>query len=150
MGKADRGDVHSGPLAAASGALLLVREGAPGGLALIATGSMLRTAVNIAKTTFPSAFVWSVPSLKPINAAQVQDICRQSRVLVTLEEHSIHGGLGSLIAEISSANAPRPVLRIGVPDRFSSHCGSYEYLLAEHGLDAASVQRRIEDFIAAL
>lgn len=149
MGKADRGDVHSGPLTTASGALLSVREGDAGGLSFIATGSMLRTAVDVAERAFPSAFVWSVPSLKPIDVAQVEQICRQSRVLVTLEEHSIYGGLGSLIAEVSSAAAPRPVLRIGVADRFSSHCGTYDYLLSEHGLDASSVQRRISEFIAA-
>jgi len=149
MGKADRGDVHAGALSASSGSLLPVIEGEAGGLTLIATGSMLRTAMQIARASFPTASVWSAPCLKPIDVAQLQNVCRRSRWLVTLEEHSIYGGLGSLVAEISSASVPRPVLRIGIADRFSSHCGKYEYLLAEHGLDAATVQRRINEFIAA-
>lgn len=150
MGKADRGDVHGGPLTATSGALLMVRKGTPGGLSVIATGSMLRTAVDIADSQFTSAFVWSVPNLKPIDSAQVEDICRKSRALVTLEEHSIYGGLGSLIAEISSSTIPRPILRIGVSDRFSLHCGNYDYLLSEHRLDVPTVQQRIGTFFAAL
>lgn len=149
MGKSDRGDVHSGALEPSAGALLSVRRGEPGGLALIATGSLVRTALDVAAAVFPGAAVWSAPSLKPIDAAQVAAICRESRALVTLEEHSVHGGLGSLIAELSSASEPRPLLRIGVPDQFSMHCGSYDYLLTEHGLDAAAVERRIREFIAA-
>jgi transketolase len=130
--------------------LKVLEGGGPGGLAFIATGSLLRTAVSLAQTTFPGTAVWSAPSLKPIHVAQVEDICHRSRAIVTLEEHSIHGGLGSLIAELSCASKPRPVLRIGVADRFSAHCGSYEYLLSEHGLDAVSIQARISEFVAAL
>lgn len=150
MGKSDRGDVHSGALTSGAQALLAVQSGEPGDLAFIATGSLVRTAADVAAAAFPKAAVWSAPSLKPIDVAQVEDICRQSRALVTLEEHSIYGGLGSLIAELSSAGTPRPVLRIGVPDRFSMHCGSYDYLLSEHGLDAPTVERRIRAFVAAL
>ena len=43
------------------------------------------------------------------------------------EEHSVLGGLGSIIAEIASEFAPVRILRVGVQDRFSQHCGSYEY-----------------------
>jgi transketolase len=150
IGKADLGDVHNGPVSAGAGELLMVRRGEIGGVALIATGSMLRTAVDIALTAFPTASVWSVPSIKPIKVAQVEAICRQSQVLVTLEEHSVYGGLGSVVAEISTSVAPRPLLRIGVADRFSAHCGNYQYLRSEHGIDASTIQRRIREFVAAL
>lgn len=147
MGKADRGDVHTGPINAAPGALLPICKGPRKGVALIATGSMLQTAREIAEHSFPSMSVWSVPSLKPIDVEQVEQICEESSALVTLEEHSIYGGLGSIITEISCSSRPRPILRIGVNDRFSERCGTYEFLLSEHGLDAASVKRRISDFI---
>ena len=42
--------------------------------------------------------------------------------------------------------APVRILRVGVPDRFSEHCGSYEYLLREHGLDLASIAPRVAAF----
>lgn len=148
MGKADLGDVHAGPVVAGIGELLQIREGEPDGVSLFATGSMLRTAMEIIDAAMPRLGLWSVPSIKPINASQVAEICGRSKILVTLEEHSVFGGLGSLIAELSSAVAPRPLLRIGVADRFSAHCGTYQYLRSEHGLDSESIQRRISEFVA--
>lgn len=149
MGKADRGDVHSEPPALNTpGQLFQVRHGRKGGLALIATGSLVRTAMELADTAFPEASAWSAPFLKPISVEQLAEICAQSSTIVTLEEHSVYGGLGSLVAEISTAMRPMPILRIGVQDRFSELCGSYEYLLVEHGLDAANIGRQITQFVA--
>jgi transketolase len=151
MGKADRGDVHSGTLALETpGQLFQVRSGVEGQTALIATGSMVRTAIELANTVFTKATVWSAPFLKPICDAQVTQICNQSSALVTLEEHSVYGGLGSLVAEISTATCPRPILRVGIQDRFSERCGSYEYLLEEHGLNAAHVARKVNAYLSAL
>ena len=150
MGKSDRGDVHGAALSGLkAGQLLRVRAGRPDRPALLATGSMVRTALDIAEQHL-DASVWSLPSIKPLDAAAVCRIARESPALVVLEEHSVLGGLGAAVAEITSASAPCRVLRIGVPDRFSEHCGSYAYLLREHGLDTAAVQGRIDEFIATL
>ncbi|MGZ3237850.1 MAG: transketolase family protein, partial [Burkholderiaceae bacterium] len=59
------------------------------------------------------------------------------------------GGLGSVVAEIASEFAPVRILRIGVADRFSHYCGTYEYLLKEHGLDRAAIEQRIREFLTA-
>jgi transketolase len=64
---------------------------------------------------------------------------------VVLEEHSVLGGLGSVIAEIASEFAPVRILRVGVRDRFSHHCGTYEYLLKEHRLDRLAIEQQIRD-----
>ncbi|OWT74953.1 MULTISPECIES: transketolase family protein [unclassified Achromobacter] len=157
MGKSDRGDVHAGPGALTGtdsgqiGRLLPVIPGAVDRqrVSFIATGSMVRTAVDIAREEYPGAPVWSVPFIKPIDEDQVAAICAQSDVVVTLEEHSVHGGLGSLITEIASERAPVRVLRIGVPDRFSAHCGTYDYLLKEHGLERGMVAERIRGYLAS-
>jgi transketolase len=149
MGKADRGDVHAGPLAPLQpGRLIRVREGRADRPALIATGSMVRTAADIAQSGF-DATVWSAPSIKPLSADDVCAAAKASRGLITLEEHSVLGGLGSAIAEIVSEHHPTRVLRIGVPDRFSEHCGTHAYLLREHGLDVDAVQARVEAFAGA-
>lgn len=149
MGKSDRGDVHTQLPLASVGALLLIKQGQAGNVSFIATGSMVRTAADIAAASYPEASVWSAPFIKPMDANQVAAICAQSRAVVVLEEHSVMGGLGSAIAEIAAESAPVRLLRIGVPDRFSQHCGTYEYLLKEHGLDRAAVAQRIEAFLKA-
>ena len=146
MGKSDRGDVHAGALPPLeSGKAILVRPGRAGGLALIATGSMVRTALELAPDH--DAAVWSVPSIKPLDGEQVAGIARSSTALAVLEEHSTLGGLGSAVTEIVAEHAPVRVLRIGVADRFSQHCGTYAYLLKEHGLDADAVRERIRAFV---
>lgn len=149
MGKSDRGDVHAALPPEKLGRLLEVRSGKPGNLVFIATGSMVRTAMDIASRNYPDAAVWSVPNIKPIDAQQVTALCKQSRAVVVFEEHSVLGGLGSVITEIASEHAPTRIRRIGVHDRFSHHCGTYEYLLKEHGLDRVSVEQQIHDFLSA-
>ncbi len=146
IGKADRGDVHAGPVTANIGDVLQVRQGGPE-LAFLATGSMVRTAIDIAERAYPEATVWSAPFIKPIDEGQVVEIARQARTIVCLEEHSIHAGFGSLITELVAERAPTRVLRIGVQDRYSKACGTYDYLLQEHGLDVRAVTERIEQFM---
>ena len=147
MGKADRGDVHANDLRVMSGDLLSVKPGRMSGIAFIATGSLVRTAVDIAGEFYTDAAVWSAPCIKPINIQQVKTICEQSRAVVVLEEHSVLGGLGSVVTEIACELAPVRILRVGVQDRFSHYCGSYEYLLSEHGLDRPAIQRQVHDFL---
>jgi Transketolase, C-terminal subunit len=148
MGKSDRGDVHIAVPQVKAGNLLLAKPGKDSEIAFIATGALVRTAIDIAEESYPDAVVWSVPLIKPIDAMQVAAICEQSRLIVVLEEHSVLGGLGSAIAEIATEFAPVRILRVGVPDRFSHHCGTYDYLLKEHGLDSLAIAQRISHFLA--
>lgn len=148
MGKSDRGDLHAAVPQVKAGSLLEVKAGQGDEVAFIATGSLVRTALDIAAATYPEAAVWSAPFIKPIDTKQVASICAQSRAVVVLEEHSVFGGLGSVIAEIACELAPVRILRVGVLDRFSHHCGSYEYLLQEHGLDRVAIEQRIYAFLA--
>lgn len=145
MGKADRGDVHPDGTTVDTTRLQQLRPGCDGGTAIIATGPIATTALAVADR-MDGVAVWSAPSLKPFDTETLATICRTSSRLVTMEEHSVMGGLGSLVAEESSAIHPLPILRIGVQDRFSEHCGSYDYLLREHGLDLETVAARVAAF----
>ena len=147
MGKSDRGDVHMAAPQAQVGRLLEVKPGQTGDVAFIATGSLVRTAMDIAADSYPDAAVWSAPFIKPIDGQQVTAICAHSRAVIVLEEHSVLGGLGSVITEIAAEFAPVRILRVGVQDKFSHRCGSYEYLLQEHGLDRLAIEQRIRDFL---
>src|SRR5262249_7055344 len=146
MGKADLGPIHAAPPALLWGDLCPVQTGA-GPLAFVATGSMVRTALAVAPQ-WPNSAVWSAPSLKPLDVNQVAAICKKHQIVVALEEHSIHGGLGSAIAEIATTHAPTWVCRIGIQDRFSRYCGSYQYLMGEHHLDVEAVAQQVTAFLS--
>lgn len=150
MGKSDRGGVHPTLPSAAPGDVLCVRRGQPRGVKLVATGSMVKTALELAESTYTDMAVFSVPTLKPLNQDHLSNLVSEARALITLEEHSTMGGLGSLVAEWTALHHPIHVMRIGVKDRFSHYCGTYQYLLEEHGLDPASVRRDIDAFLARL
>ena len=145
MGKSDLAPVHENPLTLRWGDLVPVRSGT-GSLALIATGSMLALAMEL-KQVFPETSVWSAPVIKPLDPQSVVRAMQSHRVVATLEEHNVMGGLGSIIAEILSEHRPLPVCRLGIPDRFSKYCGSYQYLMREHQLDFASSVTRLKKFL---
>lgn len=149
IGKSDQSDVHAAVPQTNASRLLKAKPGTTGDIAFIATGSLVRTAMDIALQSYPNAAVWSAPFIKPIDSEQVTAICAQSRAVVVFEEHSVLGGLGSVITEIASEFAPVRILRVGVRDRFSHHCGTYEYLLQEHGLDRLAIEQRIRYFLTA-
>jgi transketolase len=134
MGKSDIGTVHSQPINVQIGDLVLLKSGTNKKLTFIATGSMVKTTLALAQAAGDFS-VWSAPTIKPINKTQINSIAQESDTIIVLEEHSISGGLGGLIAEIVSVSAKAKVIRFGIQDRFSQKCGSYDYLLKEHGID---------------
>lgn len=145
IGKADLGDIHAGPLPSLSvGNLVLIHEGREDHAAIIATGAMVKGALEIGQALHLS--VWSAPFLKPLSQADVISAAQRSRGLIVLEEHSVLGGLGAAVAEVTSTHCPLRILRIGVEDRFSRGCGDYGYLLSEHGIDKASVLEKVRGF----
>jgi transketolase len=140
LGKADRGDVHSSQLTFKLGDLIALQASkGERKVSIVATGSMLKMASRLCKH-FPSLGLVSAPSLKPINEVQVREICKTNDCLITLEEHSVLGGLGSIISEIASTILDIEIQKIGIEDKFSKYCGSYEYLLQEHKIDFESLK----------
>lgn len=142
MGKGDRGDVHASPITIKPGELLKLREGTAR-VALLATGSMVRTALDLA-APLTNASVWSVPCIKPIDSDALVRIARDVDLIVTLEEHSMQGGLGSAVSEILSERCLVPIHRIGINDAFSHRCGDWNYLLQEHQIDLQSIQNKLQ------
>lgn len=88
--------------------------------------------------------VANVHTLKPFDAAFVRDAARAHRLLVTVENHSIIGGLGSAVAEVlAEAGTGARLLRLGVTDRFAEGA-SMAYLFERHGLDAAGIAQAVQ------
>ena len=147
LGKADRGDVHSKKLSFELGDLIILKNSeGERKVSVIATGSMLEMGMKLSES-FPSLGLVSAPSLKPINKDQVSELCKSNDCLITLEEHSVFGGLGSIFCEIASSFSNIEIHKIGIQDRFSEYCGTYEYLLQEHKIDLKSLKTEIASIL---
>lgn len=144
IGKSDVGKVHEGEITLEPGEIIQVREGIKN-IAILATGSMVMTAIEVSSTI--ESPVWSVPIIKPINNNCLVKNLAHMKLVITMEEHNIIGGMGSSIAECLSERLPIRVLRIGVSDKYSHSCGSYDYLRIEHELDVASVTNKVNKFL---
>lgn len=117
---------------------------------VIACGSMVHPALEAAERLSRegiSVRVVDMYSIKPLDVEQIERCAAETGAIVTAEEHGIHGGLGSAVAEaIVSGAHPVPVERIGVQDVFTES-GPYEELMAKYGLDAAAIVAAVKKVI---
>jgi transketolase len=151
LGKAGEPDVHPGPVDFQLGRAIQLRDGRD--LTLLSTGGMLGTAVAVAGRLAErgvAARVLSMHTLKPLDEEAVRAAARETGALVTLEQHSVIGGLGSAVAEVLAERpgASVPFRRIGVPSAFSERVGSQKWLEQQHGLDEAGVLAQVEALLA--
>ena len=74
---------------------------------------------------------------------------QETRAVLTLDEHSILGGLGCAVAEVlAEADLPKiPFKRIGVPAAFSPYIGSQEFMLERHGLTPEAIAKSVEEIL---
>ncbi|MEO5374336.1 MAG: transketolase [Alphaproteobacteria bacterium] len=122
------------------GRAILMRE--PGRAAIIATGPMVGRALAAADQLGEPCGVLDCFSVKPLDEAAVLDLGRRVTVLVTVEEHTRIGGLGSAVLETLSdhLDGPMPrVIRLGLPDAFPDDYGSQDEHLAKHGMDVEGI-----------
>jgi transketolase len=147
MGKADLGDVHNGPVEfTPDGWFPIVEREGPGPL-FIATGSMVTVAQRLSHR-FSDASVWSAVDLRIEPGSSLRNAFEGASSVVTLEEHSIYGGLGGAVAEWLTEHRPLRLLRVGLTKGFSRRCGSYPSALREHGLDDDSVAAQVASFLS--
>jgi transketolase len=100
--------------------------------ALAAAGALTGAGVSVA--------VVSVPVIKPLDAATVCSVAAEVRALVTAENHTIIGGLGSAVAEaVAEAGLGRRLRRVGVPDTFAEGALDASYLFGKYGLSTQHV-----------
>lgn len=93
-----------------------------------------------------STGVLHVPSIKPLNDHELVEACQPFSLVVTVEEHNIHGGLGSLVTEILSEHAPRKVVRVGIEDRWGESAPN-EFLLDLFHLSPARLSERVKQVL---
>ena len=128
------------------GKAVKLREGTD--IAIIATGSMVYNSLKAAEMLSASgisASVVNMHTIRPLDISAVKEACK-AKLIVTAEEHSVVGGLGSAVAEYLAPEKNRPPhLILGVAERYP-HAGSYKYMLEHYGLTPQGLAGSIAKF----
>ena len=117
---------------------------------IIATGLMVNEALqayDMLKAEGISARIINMATIKPLDTEIVLKAARETGAIVTAEEHSVIGGLGSAVSEAVCEACPVPVVKLGVYDQFG-HSGPANDLLDEFGLRAVNIVEKAKQAIA--
>ncbi len=117
---------------------------------VIATGLMVNEALEAYETLKSdgiNARIVNMPTIKPIDRDIVIKAAKETGAIVTAEEHSIIGGLGSAVAEVVTEECPVPMVRVGVKDTFG-FSGPANVLLGEFSLRAVDIVKAAKEAIA--
>src|SRR5699024_9628494 len=121
-------------------------------IAVISTGLMtsevLKAAVQLKKQGLVSVRVINMPCIKPLDEELVLRAAKECKKIITVEEHSIIGGLGEAVCSLLAEKCPTPVRRIGVPDTYGHSAPAWD-VLKDFGLNADALVTAIEDFVKA-
>ncbi|MBR4622373.1 MAG: transketolase family protein [Ruminococcus sp.] len=120
-------------------------------IAIIATGLMVSEALNAADELAAmgiNAAVINIHTIKPIDEEIVVNAAKETGLVLTVEEHSIIGGLGSAVSDVLSAKYPTKVVKIGVNDEFG-HSGPAVQLLKDFGLSAENIVKTAKAAVEA-
>ncbi len=126
---------------------IVLREGSD--VTIIATGLEVNESLEAAKMLEAdgiSAQVINIHTIKPLDTELVVSAAKKTGKVVTVEEHSIIGGLGGAVAETLSEQCPTKMLRIGMMDTFGES-GPAVKLLEKCGLDAAGIYGKVKAFL---
>ena len=116
---------------------------------IIACGEMVQGAkvAGIAlKDKGISARVIDMYCIKPIDEEAIIKAAKETKLIVTVEEHTKFGGLGSMVAQITAANAPIKVVNLGLPDE-PAISGKSPAIFKHYGLDGEGIVKTVEDLI---
>ena len=116
---------------------------------IIATGLCVSETLEAAKMLEAdgiSAKVINIHTIKPLDEELVVAAAKATGKVVTVEEHSVIGGLGSAVCDCLSEKAPTPVMKIGVNDVFGES-GPALKLIEKYGLDAKSIYNKVKSFV---
>jgi transketolase len=132
-----------------SGKAVTLREGSD--VTVMANGVLVYRALEAAERLAAqgiSVRVVNVSSMKPMDRETVLRAARETRGIVTVEEHSVYGGLGGAVAEILALEHPARMKILGVPGVFAP-TGSAEFLLEHFGLTAEGIERAVKELVGA-
>ena len=125
----------------------IVREGTD--VTIVATGICVDSALGAAEKLAAdgiSAEVVNICTIKPLDEEIIINSAKKTGKVVTVEEHSVIGGLGSAVCDCLSEKLPTPVKKVGMQDVFGES-GSAAALVAKYGLDAEGVYKSVKEFV---
>lgn len=126
---------------------VVLREGKD--ITLIATGLPVSETLAAAEKLAADgveAKVINIHTIKPLDEELIIAASKETGKVVTIEEHSVIGGLGSAVCDVLSENCPTKVMKIGINDTFGESGPAVE-LVKKYGLDADSIYAKIKDFM---
>lgn len=150
LGKAGEATCHRSGISFEIGRAIKLLDGHD--LTLISIGGMLPTALEVAGRLDSQGIevrVLSMHTLKPLDDEAIVAAATETGAIVTLEEHSVVGGLGSAVAETLTEHPAirAPLKRIGLPSACTYEVGSHEYLKDRYGLSADTLADSIAAFV---
>lgn len=126
---------------------VVLKEGTD--LTIVATGICVESALAAADKLEKDgirAKVINIHTIKPLDEELIIAAAKETQKVVTVEEHSVIGGLGSAVCDVLSEKAPARVMKIGINDVFGES-GSASVLVHKYGLDGEGVYAKIRDFL---
>jgi transketolase len=145
LGKAGEPIIHKKTPKFTIGKGIILQEGSKA--TIIATSTLLERAMAVA-AAIGSVRVISMPTIKPLDEKIIIDSMKKTKVLVTLEEHSVIGGLGSAVSEVvAESGLPVRFKRIAVADRFTKVIGLQEYMRKANGLGVEQIVKTIKQLL---
>jgi len=111
----------------------------------ICVDDAMKAAEELAKKNI-SAAILNIFTIKPIDKDAIKEAAKKTGAIVTVENHNIHNGLGSAVAEVLGECAPVPMKRIGIEDEFGE-VGSVDYLKERFGLTPENIIKQAEAVI---
>ena len=125
---------------------VVLREGKD--LTIIATGLPVNNCLEAAEKLAADgidAKVINIHTIKPLDEELVTAAAKETGKVVTVEEHSVIGGLGSAVCDVLAEKAPTKVMKIGINDTFGESGPAVE-LIKKYGLDSESIYQKIKEF----
>jgi transketolase len=152
LGKAGEPELHSRVPSFNIGRSIALRDGRD--VTLIAAGGLLAEALkaaDILEKEGIAARVLSMHTVKPLDREAVLAAARETRAVITIEENTVIGGLGSAVAEVlSETDGSPPLRRLGISDSFVEVAGSRPYILSRCGLSAEGIVKSVREVLHAV
>ena len=145
LGRSGVDDVFDDSYVFEPGKGLVLRKGSK--IAVVATGMMVQEALKAAAMCECDPTVVNIHTIKPLDEDLVIASAQKTGKVVTVEEHSVIGGLGSAVCDALSEKAPTKVMKIGVYDRFGES-GPGAELIKKYELDAESIYKKVKGFLS--